>query len=79
MTLVTYLGLKLTFPLPSLIRCVLWCFVHVCWQLDRYVPIKTIAPYQVLCGHEYQGRIAAFAEPVLAFVATGSQQKGSAK
>ena len=43
------------------------------------MPKGGATPFEAVCGREYDGRIACFAEPIFAFVGTKPRQKGSAK
>ena len=79
MTLIYHLELQLRMSFPVTHPLFSWCFVHACWLLNRFVPKGGATPFEAVCGREYDGRIACFAEPILAFVGTEPRQKGSAK
>ena len=79
MTLIYHLELQLRMSFPVTHPLFSWCFVRACWLLNRFVPKGGTTPFEAVCGREYDGRIACFAEPILAFVGTEPRQKGSAK
>ena len=76
MTLIYHLELQLRMSFPVTHPLFSWRFVHVgCWT----ALCRKVTPFEAVCGREYDGRIACFAEPILAFVGTEPRQKGSAK
>ena len=56
-----------------------WAMVHSGFLLNRFVTKAGSTPFELVSGKPFSGRLAMFAEPVMAFVATKETPKGDAR
>ena len=56
-----------------------WAFVHAAWLMNRYVVRGGATPFEVSTGRSYNGKLAEFGEPVLAYCYLQPGPKGGAR
>ena len=56
-----------------------WAMVRSGFLLNRFVTKAGSTPFELVSGKPFSGRLAMFAEPVMAFVATKETPKGDAR
>ena len=56
-----------------------WAFVHAAWLMNRYAVRGGATPFEACTGRSYNGKLAEFGEPVLAYCYIQPGSKGGAK
>ena len=56
-----------------------WAFVHSAFLISRFATRAGCTPFELIAGRPFQGALAVFAEPVMAYVAVSGMSKGKAK
>lgn len=78
-TLLHYLREKTGLKFDAKHSLTAWSWSHAAWLLNRYQPNHGRTSYELLTGHGYNGKIALYGEPVLAFTYVPGKPKGIAK
>jgi len=78
-TLLHYLREKTGLKFDAKHPLTAWSWSYAAWLLNRYQSSHGQTSYELLTGHGYNGKIALYGEPVLAFTYVAGKPKGIAK